>query len=136
MKNAKIQKLKKLDYEFTEAFRIESKMLKTNNLLTEEEISFLKARAEEGAPVAEFQYGLYFFLQENDEKTANEWWNKFFYHSNGFGLWRASGIFAYLGDEFYDWSMKCLRRSAWRQFKLSKMMLKEMKEHPFRFPEA
>ncbi len=56
--------------------------------------------------------------------------------SNGFGLWKTSGIFAYLGDQYYEWSMECLRRSAWRQFKLSKMMLKDMKEHPFRFPEV
>jgi hypothetical protein len=32
--------------------------------------------------------------------------------------------------------MKCLRRSAWRQFKLSKMMLKDMKTNPYRFPVA
>ncbi len=51
------------------------------------------------------------------------------------GLWIASGIFAYLGDEYYEWSMKCLRRSAWRQFKIAKMMLKNMKENPYKFPE-
>ena len=62
--------------------------------------------------------------------------NVIYNHSNWFGLWKASGIFTYLGDQYYEWSMECLRRSAWRQFKLSKMMLKAMKEHPFRFPEA
>ena len=71
-----------------------------------------------------------------DEKTAEEWWTKFFYHSNGYGLWKASGIFAYLGDKYYDLSMRCLRRSAWRQFKLSKMMLADMKKNPYKFPEA
>ena len=136
MKSLKKKSLKRLDYEFKEASRIEVKMLKTTESLTIEEISFLKERAEEGSPLGEFQYGLYYLLHENDEKTAEVWWNKFFYHANGFGLWRASGIFAYLGDEYYEWSMKCLRRSAWRQFPISKRMLKTMKEHPYRFPEA
>ena len=136
MKNAKIKSWKRLEFELKEASRIESKMLKTTEPLTEEEKCFLKARADEGSPLGEFQCGLYYFLQENDEKTAEVWWNKFFYHANGFGLWRASGIFAYLGDEFYEWSMKCLRRSAWRQFPISKRMLKFMKEHPYKFPEA
>lgn len=122
--------------ELKESWRIETKMLKTTKPLTADEIAFLKAKAEEGSPLGQFNYGLYYLLYENDEKTAEEWWNKFFYHCNGIGLWEASGIFAYLGDEYYEWSMKCLRRSAWRQFKLSKMMLKEMKAHPFKFLEA
>ena len=62
--------------------------------------------------------------------------NIIYNHSNGFGLCKASGIFAYLGYQYYEWPMEYLSRSAWRQFKLSKMMLKDMKEHPFRFPEA
>lgn len=119
-----------------ESWRLEDKMLKTNDPLTDEEIAFLKQHAESGAPLGEFQLGIYYLLHENDENAAEEWWNKFFYHSNGFGLWKASAIFAYLGDQYYEWSMRCLRRSAWRQFKLAKMMLKEMKEHPFKFPEA
>lgn len=136
MKTLKNKGLKRLSFDLKESWRIESKMLTTNERLTQEEIDFLKARADEGSPLAEFNYGLYYLLMENDEKTAEEWWNKSFYHCNGFGLWKMSGIFAYLGDEYYEWSMKCLRRSAWRQFKLSKMMLKEMKEHPYKFPEA
>ncbi len=115
---------------------IEYKLLKTNKGLTPEEVSFLKEQAEQGIPVAEFDYGLYFLLVRNDAKKAEEWWNKFFYHSNGYALWRASGIFASLGDEYYEWSMKCLRRSASRKFKLSKMMLKAMKEFPYSFPKA
>ena len=83
-----------------------------------------------------FLYGLYYLLNLQDEKTAEEWWSKFFYHSNGEALWKASGIFGLLGDEYFDWSMKCLRRSAWRQFKIAKMMLKDMKEKPYKFPEA
>ena len=136
MKTVKIKSSRKLSSELKESWRIEEKLLKTNDRLTEKEISFLKARAEEGVPLGEFDYGLYYLLMENDEKTAEEWWTKFFYHSNGFGLWLASGIFAYLGDQYYEWSMRCLRRSAWRQFKLSKMMLADMKKKPYRFPEA
>ena len=136
MKTVKNKSSKKLFSELKESWRIEEKLLKTNDSLTDAEISFLKVRAEEGVPLGEFDYGLYYLLVMNDEKTAEEWWNRFFYHSNGYGLWRASGIFAYLGDQYYDWSMKCLRRSAWRQFKLSKMMLSEMKKNPYKFPEA
>ena len=136
MKTVKNKSSKKLASELKESWRIEEKLLKTNDLLTDEEIAFLKTRAEEGVPLGEFDYGLYFLLSLNDEKTAEEWWNKFFYHSNGYGLWKASGVFAYLGDQYYDWSMRCLRRSAWRQFKLSKMMLADMKKNPYKFPEA
>ena len=75
-------------------------------------------------------------METGEVLPTEEWWNKFFYRSNGYGLWKASGIFAYLGDEYYEWSMKCLKRSAWRQFKIAKMMLKDMKENPYKFPEA
>lgn len=136
MKTVKNESIEKLASELKESWRLESKLLKTNDQLSEEEINFLRCRAEEGSPLGEFIYGLYYLLHKKDEKTAEEWWNKFFYHSNGLALWKASGIFAYLGDEYYEWSMKCLRRSAWRQFPIAKGMLKEMKEHPYRFPEA
>lgn len=134
--NTKNKSNKILSKELEESWRIEEKLLKTTNRLTDDEIQFLRVRAEGGSPLCQFVYGLFFLLNDNDEGSAEEWWNKFFYHANGYALWKASGIFAYLGDEYYEWSMKCLRRSAWMQFKLSKMMLKEMKEHPFRFPEA
>ena len=136
MKTVKNMNSEKLSSDLKESWRIEEKLLKTNDSLTYAEILFLKTRAEEGVPLGEFDYGLYYLLVQNDEKTAKEWWSKFFYHSNGFGLWKASGIFAYLGDQYYDWSMRCLRRSAWRQFKLSKMMLADMKKNPYKFPEA
>lgn len=136
MKTVKNMNSEKLSSNLKESWRIEEKLLKTNDSLTDAEILFLKTRAEEGMPLGEFDYGLYYLLVQNDEKTAEEWWSKFFYHSNGFGLWTASSIFAYLGDQYYDWSMRCLRRSAWRQFKLSKMMLADMKKNPYKFPEA
>lgn len=136
MKNVQNTTLERLSLDLKEALRIQDKLLKTNKRLTEEEASFLKKEAEGGAPAAEFRYGLYILLDLNDEKTAEVWWTKFFYHANGFGLWKASGIFAYLGDEYYEWSMKCLRRSAWRQFPIAKRMIKAMKETPYRFPEA
>ena len=136
MKNITEQELKRSFSDLKECWRIEAKLLKTNEKLTIEESDFIKGQAAIGSPLAEFIYGLYYLLNQNDEKTAEEWWNKFFYHSNGFGLWKASGIFAYLGDQYYEWSMKCLRRSAWRQFKISKMMLKDMKQNPYKFPEA
>ena len=136
MKTVKNMNSEKLSSDIKESWRIEKKLLKTNDSLTDSEILFLKTRAEEGVPLGEFDYGLYYLLVKNDEKNAEEWWSKFFYHSNGFGLWKASGIFAYLGDQYYDWSMRCLQRSAWRQFKLSKMILSDMKKNPYKFPEA
>lgn len=136
MKTFKMNSNKKLVSDLKELWRIETKMLKTNNSLTAEEVKFLKTKAEDGVPLGEFDYGLYYLLIKNDEKTAEEWWNKFFYHCNGFGLWMASGIFSCLGDLYYDWSIKCLQRSARLQFELSKMMLEEMKKNPYKFPEA
>lgn len=136
MKTVKYTKPKALDFDYMEAIRIECKMLTTIEQLTQTEIEFLKGHAECGSPLGEFDYGLYYIIYKHDEKAAEEWWNKFFYHSNGIGLWKASGIFAYLGDEFYEWSMKCLRRSAWRQFPIAKRMLKAMEKNPYQFPEA
>lgn len=136
MKNIENMDIKKSFEEVKECFRIRAKLLKTNDKLTIEEKEFIGDKASSGSPIAEFTYGLYYLLNENDEKTAEEWWNKFFNHSNGDALWVASGIFAYLGDEYYDWSMKCLKRAAWRQHPIAKRMYKDMKEHPFKFPEA
>ena len=134
MKTVKNKNSKALSKELKESWRIEEKLLKTTNRLTDDEIQFLKAIAEKGMPVGEFIYGLFFLLNKEDARTAEEWWNKFFYHANGFALWRASGIFAYLGDEYYEWSMKCLKRSAWKQFPIAKRMYKYMKQHPYEFP--
>ena len=137
MKTVKNTKLKKLEFDVLETLRIERKMLsKKNEEITPEELSFILKHAESGSPLGEFDYGLYLLLYEHNEKEAEKWWTKSFYHCNGFGLWKQSGIFAYLGDEYYEWSMRCLRRSAWHQFPIAKRMLKEMKEHPFKFPEA
>ncbi len=136
MKTVKLQNLEELELSIKKVWKIEAKILKTNEALSEEETTFLKDFANTGSPRGEFIYGLYLLLHQNNESEAEVWWNKFFYHSNGFALWRASGIFAYLGDEYYEWSMKCLKRSAWRQFPIAKRMLKEMKEYPFEFPKA
>ena len=136
MKIVKLQNLEELELSIKKVWKIEEKILKTTEPLSDGEANFLKDYASSGSPRGEFIYGLYLLLHQNNESEAEVWWNKFFYHSNGFALWRASGIFAYLGDEYYEWSMRCLRRSAWRQFPIAKRMLKEMKEHPFKFPEA
>lgn len=122
--------------DLKETIRIELKLLKTNEPLTFDEVSFIKTRAEEGVPKNEFVLGLYYLIQEENEFEADKWWTKFFYHANGYGLWKASGIFAYLGDQYYEWSMRCLRRSAWRQFPIAKRMLKAMKLSKFKFAQA
>lgn len=136
MKHVEKPNSKRLSFDLEHYLNLEEKLLTTNDMLSEDEVTFIKKRAEKETPIAEFIFGLYYLLNLNDEETAEKWWNKFFYHSNGFALWKASGIFAYLGDQYYEWSMKCLRRSAWRQFPIAKRMLKDMKEHPFKFPEA
>ena len=136
MKNIKIKELDRSFSDLKECWRIRAKLLETNEKLTKEEVTFVKEEADSGKPIAEFIYGLYYFLNESDLSSAEKWWNKFFYHSNGDALWVASGIFAFLGDEFYDWSMKCIRRAAWRQHPIAKAMYKEMKENPHKFPEA
>jgi len=61
------------------------------------------------------------------KKTAEMWWNQYFYDTNGFDLWKASGIFTYLSDEYYEWSMKCLRRTAWRQHPIEKDVRRDEK---------
>ena len=115
---------------------IEQKLLLTHQYLSEDEVSFLKEKAENGSPRYEFLYGLYFLLDRQDEKTASVWWEKCLKHANSEALWKYSGIFASLGDEYYEWSMRFLRRSAWRQHPIAKRMLKEMKKNPYQFPEA
>ena len=114
MKNIKIKDLDRPFSDLKECWRIWAKHLETNEKLTKEEVTFIKEEADGGKPIAEFIYGLYYFLNESDLDSAEKWWNKFFCHSNGDALWVVSGIFAFLGDEFYDWSMKCIRRAAWR----------------------
>ena len=48
--------------ELKESWRIETKMLMTTKPLSAKEIEFLKARAEEGSPLGQFNYGLYYLL--------------------------------------------------------------------------
>ena len=127
--------------ELDEASRIEK--LIGHKDLSREDVKFLKERAEKAVPRFEFLYGFYLLLNLEQKKEADIWFNKAFKHANGIALWYASGKFAfaadYLQDDFYiDWSMRCLRRSAWHQFPLAKMMLQEMKEHPYerKYPQA
>ena len=136
MKLSKNLTSEEIEKELDETFKLQEKLLYSSEPLTNEETILLKGFAEDGTPRPELLYGIYLFLGLNDLKTAEEWWEKFIKHANGLILFEASGIFAYLGDEFYEWSMRCLRRSAWRQFPIAKRMLKQMKEHPFKFPEA
>ena len=131
--------LKTINKEFKEILRIES-IIGTKDI-TESDANFLKKRAESGSPRAMFDYGLFLLINKEIKEDAILWFNRHLKVCNGYGLWRASGIFAQLFDEYqdldwYEWSIKCLRRSAWRQFKLAKKMLKDMKENPYSFPEA
>ena len=68
MKRITKKSLERLSLDLKESWRIETKMLKTNERLTQEEIDFLKARANEGSPLGEFDYGLYYlFLFQNED---------------------------------------------------------------------
>ncbi|MCK9309098.1 MAG: hypothetical protein M0P99_02365 [Candidatus Cloacimonetes bacterium] len=82
MKNIKNKELNRSFSDLKECWRIRAKLLKTNERLTIEEIGFIKKEADGGSPLAEFIYGLYYFLNESDLDSAEKWWNKFFYHSN------------------------------------------------------
>ncbi|MCR4562864.1 MAG: hypothetical protein K5694_06670 [Bacilli bacterium] len=126
----------KLQREFEIGTAVENKLLITREYLTTDEVGLLKGKAEGGSPRYQFDYGLHFLFDKQDEKTASTWWEKCLKHANGEALWKFSGVFASLGDEYYEWSMRFLRRSAWRQFPLAKGMLKEMKANPYKFPEA
>lgn len=97
-----------------ETIRIESKLPKTNEPLTFDEVSFVKTRTEEDVLKNEFVLGLYYLIQEEKEFEADKWWTKFFYQANGYALWKASRILDYLGDQYYEWSLRSLGRSAWR----------------------
>ena len=103
---------------------------------TSEEHNFMVSEASRGVPRQMFNYGLYLFYLNHDEEEARSWFNKALKKMNGYGLLRASGKLAELGEEWIEDSMKFLRRSAWRQNPIAKRMLKFMKEHPYQFPKA
>ena len=107
-----------------------------NVLLDDIELSIIKEEAEQGTPRAEFDWGLIQIYCFNDVKNAQEWFDKCLKHMNGDGLLRCSGIFANMGDEWIDYSIKYLKRAAWRQNPIAKRMIIKMKECPFKYPEA
>jgi len=126
-----------LNRENEETERIENKMLdKKTQQITPEEVAFIKERAESGSPNCEFVYGLYILLYEDDLKEAEVWWNKFYEVSNGYCLMNAVKVFAYLGDDYYDWAMKCLEKAASRKYKPAEVLLKLAKANPRKWPEA
>jgi len=129
--------LKKLELELKEMSKIEKKVGIEN--LTNEETNFLLEQIKEGVPRANIIYGQYLLFEKGQKEEAIEQFNLFLKNANGLALFFGSEIFAKMSnddEEWIEWSMKCLRRSAWRQFPIAKMMLKDMKEHPFKFPEA
>lgn len=104
--------------------------------LNQEELNFMLDSASRGVPRQVFNYGLYIYYETYNEEEARVWFDKALKSMNGYALLRASGKLAELGDAFIDDSMKFLRRSAWRQNPIAKRMLKFMKEHPYKLPEA
>lgn len=104
--------------------------------LTVEEHNFMVSEAERGVPRQVFNFGLYLYYLNHNEEEAKSWFNKALKTMNGYGLLRASGQLAELGDAFIEDSMRFLRRSAWRQNPIAKRMLKIMKANPFQFPQA
>ena len=104
--------------------------------LNQEELNFMLDEARRGVPRQVFNYGLYIYYETFNEEEARRWFDKALKSMNGYGLLRASGKLAELGDAFIDDSMRFLRRAAWRQNPIAKRMLKFMKEHPYQLPQA
>ena len=129
MKTPMENKIKAMSFDLKKTWRIEKKLLKDKENLNEKEVALLKKQANSGDPYSQFLYGLYFYLDLNDDKQAEYWYNEFFYRANSRLLFNASMIFASLNDEY--WSMKCLRRSAWKKHNLAMRMLKAMKEKTY-----
>ncbi len=131
--------LKQLTRETKELYRIrESVMLRP---LSEEEAGFLNEKTKEGCPLAELLLCHQALIHEGDKAKAAGLFERYIKHANGWSLFYASMDFAFLSDflgdfDMIDWSIRCLKRSAWRQFPIAKAMWKDMKEHPFKFPEA
>lgn len=131
--------LKKLAYVTDELYRIRESVM--SHPLPEEEVVFLESQAKEGCPLGELLLCHHRLIHEGDKEMAAELFERFIKHANGPMLWGASCDFAYLSDylrddDLIEWSLRCLKRSAWRQFPIAKAMWKDMKEHPFRFPQA
>lgn len=73
MKNIQNMDIEQSFQDLEECFRIRKKLLKTNEPLTIQEIGLIQREADDGSPLAEFIYGLYYLLNQNDEKSAEEW---------------------------------------------------------------
>lgn len=131
--------LKKLTHDTEELYRIRANVM--FNPLNEIELKFLDEQVKEGCPLGELLLCYQSLIHENNKERAVDLFEKYIKHANGGSLFDASMDFAFLSDflrdfDMIDWSIRCLKRSAWRQFLLAKAMWSEMKKHPFKFPEA
>lgn len=109
--------------------------------IDEADAEFLRMRADEGCPMAEHILGLHYLLERGEKEKAVGMFERFLKHANGGALFLACGDFALIYDmthdlSWYDWSGRCLRRSAWRQFPIAKEMLKVIRANPFVANEA
>lgn len=129
MKASTKNEIKTMSFDLKKTWKIEQKLIKDKENLNEKEVKLLKKQANSGEPLSQFLYGLYFYLDEASDEKAEYWYNIFFYCANGRLLYHASTIFALLNDEY--WSMKCLRRSAWKKHSVAMRMLKAMKKTPY-----
>ncbi|MBE6133955.1 MAG: hypothetical protein E7178_04745 [Erysipelotrichaceae bacterium] len=108
--------------------QIEKKIISpTYQSITQEEVAFLKEQAESGMARGEFEYGVYLLVYENNIEEAEQWLNKFVNHSNGFCLYNAVRVFAFLGDEYKDWINRFLQAEKGKSYRPLEMLLELMK---------
>lgn len=131
--------LKMLKHEVDELYRIRAKVM--FHPLEEGELKFLEDQANENCPLGELLLCYQLLVHEGNKEKAVDLFERYIKHANGWALWHASKDFVFLSDylrdeDLIEWSIRCLKRSAWRQFPIAKAVWKDMKEHPFKFPEA
>ena len=83
-------------------------------------------------PRSEFDLAICLLLDFKAPELAIPWLNRFIKHANGWMLYRASAMLIDISNRLNDnlwmmYSLICLRRSAWRQFKPAKEALNKIK---------
>ena len=92
------------------SIKLESKLLFSEDEITQDEINFMLERAKNGFYRDCYQLGLYYHLRLKDKENAEKWWKKFISCSNGNILLRAFYQLSNLC--VYDWAYRCLNKAA------------------------
>lgn len=120
-------------------FEIEIKLYQ--GTATIEDVDFIESLivGELPAPRSQYLLGLSYYLgvgREYNPEKGNELFSEVKRRGNQIVLISLSHAYAFIGDEYADDSIWCLEKAAKLGSKFAKGMLREMKRHPFKFPEA